>query len=143
MDDAARVAVVERVQERYRDPRRRLLVERAALRELSAERGPVHELHRVPERPFDVAEIVDFHDARMLERGRHTRFLAEALRELRVFSVRLVQDLESFEALEARAPYLIDGGESAASQEAENLIAAAEELLHHPAAIVDRLHSAW
>ena len=142
VDDAARMAVVERVQERNHDPRRRLLCERAARRDLSAERGPFHELHRVPERPFDVPEIVDFHDAGMLERGRHAGFLAEALDEVRVFSVRFVQDLECLEALEARAPHLVDGGEAAASQKAEYFIAAAQELLNHPAAVVDGLHNA-
>ena len=90
-----------------------------------------------------MAEIVDLHDARMLERGRDARLLAEAPREVRVLAVRFVQDLESLEALEARAPHLVDGREPAASQESEHLVAAAEELLHHPAAVVDGLHNAW
>ena len=112
-------------------------------RELARERRPLHELHRIPERSLDVPEIVDFHDARVLERGGDARLLPEAPRELGALDVRLVQHLQGLETLQACAPDLIHGGESAAPQEAQKLVAAGEEPLDRPAAVVDGLHAAW
>ena len=115
----------------------------AAPRELARERRPLDELHRVPERALDVPGIVDLHDARVLERGGDARLLAEALRELGVLDVHFEQHLQGLEPLQARAPDLIHGREPAASQETEELVAAGEELLDRPAAVVDGLHAAW
>ena len=143
VDDPARVAVVEGVEERNDDPRRGFLVEGTAGRELARERRPLDELHRVPERALDVPGIVDLHDARVLERSGDARLLAEAFRKLGVLDVRFEQHFQGFEPLQARAPDLVDGRESASSEETEKFVAAGEELLDRPAAVVHGLHAAW
>ena len=85
-----------------RDPERR----RAARDEQLLQRPPLDVLHRDVVRPLGLAAVVDRDDARMREPGGVLRLAAEALDELLVAGVPVVEDLDRDAAAE-----LLVGGE--------------------------------
>ena len=140
--DAAPVDDLERVEERHEEPGRVLAAHPAVALEPRPQRGPVDELHRVPERPVGVSEVVDADDVRVLERGGDARLALEARRELRIAAPGLEEDLQRLDAVQPEIPHAVDGCESALPEEALERVAICEARRHGAAAFIQRKHAA-
>src|SRR5262245_36587671 len=97
-----------------------------ALGEQRGERAALHELHReIGPLVREQAELVDGHDAGMLELAADLRLLDEAFQQLRFFRELLAQNLHRDVAAEVAVAALQDDSHAAARDLAEELVAAA------------------
>ena len=106
-----------------RDPERR----RAARDEQLLQRPPLDVLHRDVVRPLRLAAVVDRDDARMREAGGVLRLAAEALDELVVARVPVVEDLDRDAAPELLVVREVDVRHPAGAELPDDQVAPVEE----------------
>ena len=109
--------VVDRDRDRRRPARDDQLLQRAA----------VEVLHRDVVRPLRLAAVVDRDDVRLREPGRVLRLAAEALDELLVGGVAVVEDLDRDAAAELLILREVDVRHPTRAELADDLVAAVEE----------------
>ena len=127
VDDPVPVREAERREDLPRVLDRDVDRRRAARDDQLLERPPVEVLHRDVVRALGLAAVVDRDDVRMRERGRVLRLAAEALDELLVVRVAVVEDLDRDAAAELLVLGEVDVRHPAGAKLAHDLIATVEE----------------
>src|SRR5262249_44636017 len=122
MNHAARMAVLESVQNSDGDASGRKLVEALAHAELPADRGAVDVLHREPDEVVGRAVVVDLDDVGVIERRGDARLLLEPFREVGVLGECFGEDLQRLGAAQTMASHPENAGKTALSKQLDQLI---------------------